>query len=366
VAFFSPFFHFSGTVDQQVALRNLYAEATLASGFSAWAGSRMYRGDDIYLLNFWPLDDLNTVGGGVRYAWGEHTQLAFHVGVSRLDRPSQYQVVQANNPLGFGAVGIVRLDRPRVIESLKLQHEFAIGPMNLRASLYGEGHQISGGVRRNTVTGDESPISADWGLLVGGQLTAWMPGGRYAHLWVREALGLAIYDELATVTSLALDHTTRGAQSTRVAFSGGFDHARFGLIVGAYADLVRGAGTSDVSTEKYDEGALVGRAQWYATKYFGLAAEASFQRRVYSLVNTQTGALRSGSVTQLGVMPYFSPLGHGLFNRPQLRLVYALSLRDAGARSFYAAEDVSSQRGVEHYLGLSVEWWFNATTYGAK
>jgi hypothetical protein len=261
VAFFSPFFHFSGTVDQQVALRNLYAEATLASGFSAWAGSRMYRGDDIYLLNFWPLDDLNTVGGGVRYAWGEHTQLAFHVGVSRLDRPSQYQVVQANNPLGFGAVGIVRLDRPRVIESLKLQHEFAIGPMNLRASLYGEGHQISGGVRRNTVTGDESPISADWGLLVGGQLTAWMPGGRYAHLWVREALGLAIYDELATVTSLALDHTTRGAQSTRVAFSGGFDHARFGLIVGAYADLVRGAGTSDVSTEKYDEGALVDRAQ---------------------------------------------------------------------------------------------------------
>ena len=25
-----------------------------------WAGSRMYRGDDIYLLDFWPLDNLNT------------------------------------------------------------------------------------------------------------------------------------------------------------------------------------------------------------------------------------------------------------------------------------------------------------------
>ena len=25
----------------------------------------MYRGDDIYLLDYWPLDDQNIVGGGV-------------------------------------------------------------------------------------------------------------------------------------------------------------------------------------------------------------------------------------------------------------------------------------------------------------
>jgi maltoporin len=63
-------------------------------------------------------------------------------------------------------------------------------------------------------------------------------------------------------------------------------------------------------------------------------------------------------------MPYFSPLGPGLFSRPQIRLVYALSLRDSGARSFYPSDDPASHRGVAHYLGLSVEWWFNSTTYG--
>jgi maltoporin len=65
-------------------------------------------------------------------------------------------------------------------------------------------------------------------------------------------------------------------------------------------------------------------------------------------------------------MPYFAPLGHGLFARPQLRLVYTLSLRDAGAQSFYAPADPFSQRGVEHYLGVSVEWWFNSSTYPVR
>jgi hypothetical protein len=31
----------------------------------------MYRGDDVYLLNWWPLDNLNMVGGGARYNAGE-------------------------------------------------------------------------------------------------------------------------------------------------------------------------------------------------------------------------------------------------------------------------------------------------------
>ena len=364
LAFFAPFFHFSGDLTQHLALRNLYAEGTIGD-LSLWAGSRMYRGDDVYLLNFWPLDDLNTVGGGFRCRFGANTTLQGHVGLQRLDIPSQSQAVVANNPLGFGAVSVARLDRPRLIESVKLLHELQAGAGGFKASLYGEGHQLSGGVTRNTQTGDETSLPADWGLVVGGQLTGWLPDNRYLHLWVRQAIGLGVYDELTTPLTTANDKTTRGASSTRVAIAGGWDTAQLGVLVGAYVDLVRDAGISKVSAQKYDEGAVSVRGQWYATKYFGLAAEASYQRRVYSLVDPATGALRSGGVTQLGVMPYFSPLGQGLFNRPQLRLVYALSLRDAGARSFYAVDDVASQRGVEHYVGVSVEWWFNATTYGS-
>jgi maltoporin len=365
VAFFAPFFHFSGDVTQHIALRNLYAEGTLGD-FSLWAGSRMYRGDDVYLLNFWPLDDLNTVGGGFGWKLGANTTLQGHVGMQRLDLPSQSQAILSNNPLGFGTVSVARLDRPRMIESVKLLHEIKAGAGGFKASLYGEGHQIGAGVMRNTSTGDESVLPADWGLVLGGQLSAWLPDNRYLHFWVRHAIGLGVYDELTTPSSTANDKTTQGANSTRVALAGGWDTAHVGLLLGAYVDLVRDAGLSTVTAQKYDEGAFSVRGQWYATKYFGLAAEASYQRRVYSLVDPATGALRSGGVTQFGVMPYFSPLGQGLFNRPQLRLVYALSLRDAGARSFYAVDDVASQRGVEHYVGVSVEWWFNASTYPVR
>ena len=55
LALFPPFFHFSGDELQSIALRNLYAQA-IYKDWTLWAGSRMYRGDDIYLLDWWPLE----------------------------------------------------------------------------------------------------------------------------------------------------------------------------------------------------------------------------------------------------------------------------------------------------------------------
>ncbi|MFO0593904.1 MAG: carbohydrate porin [Myxococcaceae bacterium] len=365
VAFFAPFFHFTGDVSQHIALRNLYAQGTIG-GLTLWGGSRMYRGDDVYLLNFWPLDDLNTVGGGASYRFETGTELRAHVGLQRLDQPSQSQAVLADNPLGFGTVSVARLDRPRLIGSLKATQEWKVGEGGVRASLYGEVHQMGAGVSRNTVTGDETVLPADGGGLFGAQLTGWMPQGRFVHVWARYAAGLGVYDELTTPSTFANDRTTRGANSLRFAAAAGWDSSLLGVVLGAYVDLVRDAGPSTSTAQKYDEGAIAARGQWYASKWFGVALEASYQRRVYSLVDPTTGQLRSGGVTQLGVMPYFSPLGQGLFARPQLRLVYSLSLRDAGARSFYPADDVASQRTVEHYLGVSIEWWFNSSTYPVR
>ena len=84
VAFSPPFFHFSGRAAQQIAIRNLYAQGTY-KGYNLWVGSRMYRGDDIYLLDFWPLDNQNTVGGGVGKAFASDTHVALHAGMQRLD-----------------------------------------------------------------------------------------------------------------------------------------------------------------------------------------------------------------------------------------------------------------------------------------
>ena len=74
-----PIFHYDGDFDARLAVRNLYLEERDLGleGLSLWMGSRMLRGDDIYLLDFWPLDNLNTVGGGVRYdVCGSHDEPA--------------------------------------------------------------------------------------------------------------------------------------------------------------------------------------------------------------------------------------------------------------------------------------------------
>ena len=91
LGFFPPFFHFSGDATQAIAIRNLYAQGTY-DDLTLWVGSRMYRGDDIYLLDWWPLDNQNTVGGGAGYKvrWAtDETSFQLHVGMQRLD--SSYQ-----------------------------------------------------------------------------------------------------------------------------------------------------------------------------------------------------------------------------------------------------------------------------------
>ncbi len=62
-------------------------------------------------------------------------------------------------------------------------------------------------------------------------------------------------------------------------------------------------------------------------------------------------------------MPYFSPAGRGSYTRPQLRLIYAITDRNNGAKELYPVDDVFSQRTIEHYLGVQAEWWFNSSSY---
>ena len=89
LAFDGTLFHDTGDFDAQPALRNLFLEGQLTREVTGWVGSRMYRGDDIYLFDYWPLDDLNTVGGGLVYT-AKSLELAAHVGVNRLNDPFQY------------------------------------------------------------------------------------------------------------------------------------------------------------------------------------------------------------------------------------------------------------------------------------
>lgn len=377
VALFPPFFHFSGNVNNMVGVRQLYAQAAYGDA-QIWVGSRMYRGDDIYLLNWWPLDNQNTVGGG---AGGKiektDTFLAAHAGMQRLDNPWQYQQIPSANPYGVGASNVTTLDRPRMIQTLKItqflrnqknnkRKFWSDDAVGFKASLYGELHEIGAGVRRDTESNADERLPADFGWLLGAQLT-YYTGKRdtYVSAYVRHASGLASYDPLAVPVTFNNQKTTKGASENLIALAGNYEIGPLAVMAAGYLRFVRDPGGSATSYEKYDEGIAVVRPQYYFTEHVGLAVEGSYQARRYAgpQLGTTDGEPLVASMVRGSIMPFFSAAGRGSFRRPVIGAVYTVSGRNAGARSLYPAADPYARRGLEHYLGFTVEWWFNQSAY---
>jgi maltoporin len=382
IGLFPPFFHFTGKATQNIGVRNLYAQGTYDK-VTLWAGSRMYRGDDIYLLNWWPLDNQNTVGGGVALPVYKsepepgdktaperksayETVLQLHAGQQRLDNPYQYQQVPVVAPFGFGTVDVTKLDRPRTIETAKLTQlvRSSAGPSGFKAVLYGEAHQLAAGVFRDSLTNVDRGLPSDTGFLVGSQLT-WFKGQRdtYASLFLRHARGIAAYDPLAVPTTVALDRSTGSASETQIAVAGNWESDAFAVMAAGYVRFFRDGSPAATSTQKYDEGAIVARPSLFLGEHFGVSLEGSYQQRRLQLLQPGTNEPLNASVAKFGVIPYFSPAGRGSFQRPQIRVVYLASVRDSGTRALYPAEDAFAQRSVEHFAGLSAEWWFNFSSY---
>ena len=373
LALFGPFFHFTGKPQESIGVRNLYAQGTY-DRLTLWAGSRMYRGDDIYLLNWWPLDNQNTVGGGAGgTVWKSdgpgtsyETVLQGHAGMQRLDDPYQYQQVPVVAPYGFGTVNVTKLDRPRTIETIKGTQFIRPGggKSGFKVILYGELHQIAGGTYKDPLTGLDKGLPEDSGFMVGSQLT-WFRGERdtYASLVMRHARGIAAYDPLAVPITFALDRTVQSASETQVAASGNYETDMFGVTAAAYVRFFRDGSAAEVSTQKYDEGTAVVRPSVFLGEHFGVSLEGSYQQRRLAILNAEGTGPLTASVGKIGLIPYFSPAGRGTFKRPQIRLLYVASFRDSGTRALYPVEDNFSQRSVEHFLGASAEWWFNSSSY---
>lgn len=375
LALLPPFFHFSGKLDTTIAVRQLYAQGTI-EGWTLWGGARMYRGDDVYLFNFWPLDNQNTVGGGVGKALASDTHIALHAGMQRLDQPYQYQEIPAPRPFGIGAQNITYLDRPRTIETLKVTQFFrnkgdkkyfhgeGMENAGFKVVGYGELHQISAGARRDTASQQDVSLPSDSGWMLGTQLT-YFTGKRdtYLSLVMRHARALAAYDPLATPDQFTLERDTSGASETRLVLSGNYEVGDFGLTGASYLRWFRDAGPASTTLAKYDEGAIALRPQWYFAEHFGLAVEGSYQARRYAFLAADGSGPLSASLVRGAIMPYFSPTGRGSFKRPIIGLLYLATSRDSGARSLYPEGDTFRSRSLEHYVGLTVEWWFNSSSY---
>ncbi len=374
-ALLPPFFHFDGKASDVLAVRNLYAAVTL-DRLSVWAGSRMVRGDDAYLLNWWPLDNQNTLGGGAVYTLprGEgDTVFQLHGGLQRIDDPSTYGTVPSLVRAGLGATQVVTLDRPRAIQTFKVTHFYRNGgdrkpfsddAAGAKVTLYGEVHEIAAGVAKDANRQDITSYPSDTGWMLGAQASLWK-GVRdtYATVWVRVAHGLATVDPLATSQVFALDRTTGNANEALVAAAGNWESGEFGVLFAGYGRRVRRDANVSTSWNNFDEGAVIVRPQWWFHKKAGLSIEAALEHRRYAMLDQATDDVVKANQLRLGSQLYATPWGPGSFKRPQVGLVYQATMRDTGARGLYPIDDAFSQRGLTHYAGVFAEWWFNSSSY---
>lgn len=363
VAFLEDLFHYDGKWSAKVALRNLFAEAdhVFARGLSVWAGSRMLRGDDIYLLDFWPLDNLNTLGGGAAYRRGTF-RVALHVGVSRLDDLFQHQILSVPDPTS-GVDEVEVLDRQRTTVSLKVGKELPelLGKVGLKLAAYGELHRLpSGTQRKNELQTEELP--SDLGWTAGLQLGLFGLGGESGHLnlWARFAGGLAAYGDLSIPTGLGPDKRSTDAREVLLALSGNWERRWLGLMVGGYLRYFRDGDRVASDVDDGWEYVLVTRPQIFVHRHFHQAFELSYQGRRPSGLDPESGTHLVPGAFKLSVLPTLA-WDRGSYARPQLRAIYTLTLLDAGARLLFPREDPRRGVGVHHFVGLQAEWWWRSS-----
>lgn len=357
-AFAGDPFAYTGEWTSALALRNAFVQTHAPGGSGLWAGARMVRGDDIYLLDLWPMDALNLVGGGA--ALGDGDWLGeLHVGLNRLER-DDWQV-QRSTVVVPGAVEtreVLTLDRQRQIAALRLGHTTSLRWGTLRPRIYVEGHRLPAGERRVEADLSEA-LPSDWGLRVGSQLTVATGKRRWAHLWLTQGRRLAAWDELATPEGgLALDGTTRGARTTTLAGAGLYEGDRAGLLVGGSAQKrVDGDGMDDLddSTELI----VSARPAIYPAPHLMLAAELSHQWRQSRGLDPRSGRVEAPAVTQLALLPTWQK-GQGLLSRPAITAQYVLSIQNNSARLSYDEADPRYQQNIQHQVGIVAEWWIES------
>ena len=375
-AYSGDLFHSTGNFSQNFAIRNAYAEVENLGlhGLSLWAGSRMYRGDDVYLFDFWPLDNLNTVGGGARYEWNQkRTSLALHVGMNRLDDLYQFQQVRSPSrrlpPGGTvltpqpATTTVTTLDRQRLVTSVKATHflRALTNVPNAKVSLYGEFHYLPKGERQPPMMGlTPEPLNDDYGYVIGGQLGGWLRSFVFTNLFVRHAGGLAAYGDLGKPSGFDENQRVVGARETTVALSGNYEGQTLGMMFGGY---VRGwKDGSPADNTGYCEAAVALRPTVYFNKYLHTAVELSYQVRRPLTVDQDRAAYILPQVVRASIMPIVAPLGRGTYSRPFLFALYTLSYLNGDAQYYlFEPQDVRAGKPVVHYLGLGVEWWFNSS-----
>lgn len=376
LAFDGTLFHDTGEFDAQPALRNMFLDGQIGRDLSLWVGSRMYRGDDIYLFDYWPLDDINTVGGGLQYHPNvsfragppDRLELAAHVGFNRLNNPFQFQEIEVANPVQ-GATTVDQLNRQRTVTSATAAYVAMPrdGGVGAKLKLHGEYHALPKGTRKRE-DGTFEALPADHGFLIGAEVGTFgfskdTRFRRHLNAFLRYAKGLAAFDELAPPTSFGPELKTQRANELTFGVSGNWDHEYGNLMIGALSRRFVDADANTIDPDDGWEYAIDARPLVRVVPDWFVGADVSYQARFPDGLNAITLRAEDPAVFQIAPMIAWSPMGPSSYDRPQIRLVYRAAHLNEAARDLYVPDDPRHDHEWVHFLGMQAEWWFNSSTY---
>ncbi|HOG43688.1 MAG TPA: carbohydrate porin [bacterium] len=366
LAFSESLFHSNGKWAALNTLRNLFvrAENIIWKPLNMWVGSRMFRGDDIYLLDFWPLDDANMYGGGIGLKFDTWT-VDYYIGFNRLEIDWQYQEKQVVTDT-FGAESITWMDRQRLVTGLKYEHKYQLSDKGtgIKWKLFAELQRIGEGEKYNDPVDDENLISypEDLGWSVGGQLGFYgYQKNSFFNMFAKYSGGLAAYGLLSVPWGFDNEYKTTNAKEFLFGLSGNTEFKHFGNMCGAYVRYFEDADPNKYDNDDFVEFIFAIRPHVVLHEYFYLAFELSHQlKKTNGLTRLSDDSEKNilPQVTKISFIPIVT-IGGGNYARPQLRLVYTAAFQNDDTKALYNKDDIRSQRSVLHYFGLSAEWWFN-------
>ncbi len=355
IAFRENLFHFDGEFDLDAALRELYIEVYPHKDLAVWIGERLYRGDDLYLFDFWPLDELNTLGGGLSWTFLESNRLQLHIGANRIKDESffQFQEVQVPDQDDPGQTNNqLFLDRNRLILSATYTRQL---PWDLSWKVHLEYSHLPSGKRRLD-NGLEEDLPQENGFRIGSQLKLLWGDNSFTSLFVNYGIGLGAYDELEIPYGFDQQNSIEDSEFVLVGVGGAWNTPWFSAHYGSYFRTFEDADGREDDDDR-DEFIIAVRPEVYLGNYVRLGVELSYQYLAPGGLFPETGAEEEPQV--IAVTPFVAiNAGKGAFARPQLRAFVGFRSLNEAATIYLSRDRREELDEQELVFGLSAEWWF--------
>jgi maltoporin len=347
-----------------LALPELYAEALNIRGskWSAWIGSKFFRGYDVHIADYFYFDDHSTQGLGV--TWNRTTfSILFPGAVDTSSSVPPYFYLNIVD--GTPRPGL----RGRSV--LVAEHIIPFDDNKQKIKLLAEYHHLANANLEDTTTQYNYPSASGW--VLGVEHTVDLNTsikGSFNQSSIRYGSGIANGgDGGNSKTWLTYGAPDLVTKKYNQAYSLALvDHILVNISpkysINGYGIFTKSRGGSDSLNKAPDffgreifnrktEYAFGVRNFWYVKKWFHLITELHY-------ANRRDGDQPSASMAKLSIVPTLVPTGKAdPWARPHLRLIYSVArYNDFASQNLYSPylSEIGHKKWGQ-YIGIRAEWW---------